>query len=682
MGNSSELLHELQELKREINFHIYRYHVLDDPIVSDAEYDRLVNRLREIEQEYPEMITPDSPTMRIGGFVSERFNKVQHPGPILSLSNAYSIDDLMAWYDRLVRIDDRVKTADFVIEPKIDGLSVVLHYQDGMFTLGATRGNGEIGEDITANLRTVRALPLNIPVDHDGPKPPHTLVVRGEAYMNVADFEKLNDRLAAAGGRVYLNPRNTAAGSLRQLDTNLTASRPIRLLTYQIVSADGPTPTKQWDLLQYLKSLGLPVSRNVEYCENIDCVVGAIERWRTLRAELPFEADGIVIKINDLRLAEELGYVGKDPRGATAFKFPAQEKTTTLLDIGVNVGRTGVLTPYAILEAIEIGGVIVKQATLHNFDYIFEKDIRIGDRVLVKRAGEVIPYVIGPVVDVRDGTQIVWVPPTVCPTCGQPVERVEGEVAWYCVNSACPAQLVRNLEHFVSRGAMDVVGLGIRIVVQLVEAGMVRDLADLYTITKEDLLKLEGFAEKKAENLIQAITESRGRPLVRLITALGIPSVGEVLAADLAHSFTDLETLSKASAEDLIDIEGVGPNTAASIVDWFAIPMNQQVIQKFRALGVWPSSRTNSEGETGPRPLEGLIMVVTGTLPNYSRDQAKELIQKYGGKFTDSVSKKTNYLVAGENAGSKLEKARQFGVPVLDEAGLLALIEERLRGVQ
>lgn len=682
MGNSSELLHELQELKREINFHIYRYHVLDAPIVSDAEYDRLVNRLREIEQEHPEMITPDSPTMRIGGFVSERFNKVQHPGPILSLSNAYSIDDLMAWYDRLVRIDDRVKTADFVIEPKIDGLSVVLHYQDGMFTLGATRGNGEIGEDITANLRTVRALPLNIPVDQDGPKPPHTLVVRGEAYMNVADFEKLNDRLAAAGGRVYLNPRNTAAGSLRQLDTNLTASRPIRLLTYQIVSADGPTPTKQWDLLQYLKSLGLPVSRNVEYCENIDCVVGAIERWRALRAELPFEADGIVIKINDLRLAEELGYVGKDPRGATAFKFPAQEKTTTLLDIGVNVGRTGVLTPYAILEAIEIGGVIVKQATLHNFDYIFEKDIRIGDRVLVKRAGEVIPYVIGPVVDVRDGTQTVWTPPTVCPTCGQPVERVEGEVAWYCVNSACPAQLVRNLEHFVSRSAMDIVGLGIRIVVQLVEAGMVRDLADLYTITKEDLLKLEGFAEKKAENLIQAINESRGRPLARLITALGIPGVGEVLAADLAHSFTDLEALSKASAEDLIGIEGVGPNTAAAIVDWFAIPMNQQVIQKFRDLGVWPSSRTNSKGETGPRPLEGLTMVVTGTLPNYSRDQAKELIQKYGGKFTDSVSKKTNYLVAGENAGSKLEKARQFGVPVLDEAGLLALIEERLRGVQ
>jgi DNA ligase (NAD+) len=406
-------------------------------------------------------------------------------------------------------------------------------------------------------------------------------------------------------------------------------------------------------------------------------VIEAIERWRTLHDELPFEADGIVIKVNDLRLAAELGFVGKDPRGAVAFKFPAQEKTTKLLDIKANVGRTGVLTPYAILEAVEIGGVIVRQATLHNFDYIQEKDIRVGDRVLVKRAGEVIPYVIGPVVDVRDGTEKPWEPPKVCPTCGQPIERIEGEVAWYCVNASCPAQLVRNLEHFVSRGAMDIVGLGIRIVVQLVEAGQVHDLADLYALKKEDLLKLEGFAEKKAANLIEAIEASRDRPLGRLINALGIRSAGEVLANDLARYFTDLDALARASEADLMRVDNVGPNTAKAIADWFARPANRQVIEKLHQFGIWPTSRQRKAENAGPAPLEGLTFVVTGTLPTYSREEVKELIQNSGGKVTDSVSKKTDYLVVGENAGSKLDKARQLGVAVLDEAGLLELIQER-----
>jgi DNA ligase (NAD+) len=695
MHNSPEILQELEQLKRDINTHAYRYHVLDAPVISDAEYDRLVNRLKEIETAFPELLTPDSPTMRVGGPVSEKFRKVPHPAPILSLGNAFSPEDLLAWHERLIRLDSRVKDADFVVEPKIDGLSVVLHYSDGAFTLGATRGNGEVGEDITPNLRTVRALPLRIPVEAGGPRPPGRLVVRGEAYMNIADFEKLNQRLAEAGERTYLNPRNTAAGSLRQLDPNLTASRPIRLLVYQVVDAEaagaepagadgadaeaagagGLVPTHQWELLQYLRGLGFPVSEQAEYCANIEAVMAAVERWRGLRAELPFEADGIVIKINDLRLAEELGYVGKDPRGSTAFKFPAQEKTTALLDIGVNVGRTGVLTPYAVLDPVEIGGVIVSKATLHNFDYVFQKDIRIGDRVMVKRAGEVIPYVIGPVVETRTGAERVWEPPSTCPTCGQPLERVEGEVAWYCVNNACPAQLVRNLEHFVSRGAMDIVGLGIRIVVQLVEAGLVRDLADLYTLKKEDLLGLEGFAEKKADNLLQAIAASRERPLARLITALGIPSVGEVLAADLARAFSHLEALREASTEALERIEGVGPNTAQAIVDWFAVPANQRVVEKFRDVGVWPTSRSAEAQARGPLPLAGQTLVVTGTLPTLSREQAKALIQSNGGKVTDSVSKRTDYLVVGENAGSKLDKARQLGVPVLDEAGLRALLE-------
>jgi len=677
MEETSAIEQEIEQLRREINHHNYRYHVLDSPVISDAEYDRLLNRLRELEAAHPELITPDSPTQRVGGTVAERFKKVPHPAPILSLSNAFNVDELKAWHERLIRIDSRVRKADFVVEPKIDGLTVVLHYRDGRCTLGATRGNGEIGEEITSNLRTVRALPLRIPVEDDGPKPPPYLVVRGEAFMNTADFERLNARLQEEGKPTYLNPRNTAAGSLRQLDPNLTASRPIRLLTYQIVAHEGEVPHKQWEILQYLKALGFPVSEYVEYCADIDCVLEAVERWRTLRDEIPFEVDGIVIKINDLHLADELGFAGKDPRGLTAFKFPAKEVTTELLDIGVNVGRTGVLTPYAMLKPVEIGGVIVKQATLHNFDYIAGKDIRVGDRVLVKRAGEVIPYVIGPVVEARTGSEQVYQPPAVCTTCGQPVERTEGEVAWYCVNNACPAQLVRNLEHFVSRGAMDIVGMGIRIVYQLVEAGLVKDLADVYTLTKEQLLQLEGFAEKKADNLIQAIAASRDRPLARLINALGIPSVGEVLAADLAHSFPDLGALSRAGVDDLMRIEGVGPNTAQAIVDWFSIPANQQLIEKFRALGVWPTNRVNGGEHEGPLPLEGLTVVITGTLPTYSREQMKAIIQENGGKVTDSVSKKTSFLVVGENAGSKLEKAQKLGVPVLDEAGILALIEER-----
>jgi len=683
MGSVNDpLQQELENLRREINYHNYRYHVLDNPVISDGEYDRLVNRLREIEGQHPEWITPDSPTQRVNSIAAEKFTKVPHPAPILSLANTYSPDDLRAWYERLIKLDERVRSADFVVEPKIDGLSVVLHYHGGVFSLGATRGDGSIGEDITVNLRTVRSLPLSIPLQPDGPKPPDTLVVRGEAYITIADFEKLNQRLEEAGERIYLNPRNTAAGSLRQLDPNLTASRPIRLLLYQVVDASGPTPGKQWDLLQYFKALGLPVTENAEYCGDIEAVYQAVERWRTLRRELPFEVDGIVIKINDLRLAEDLGYVGKDPRGAIAFKFPAQEKTTRLIEIGTNVGRTGVLTPYAVLEPVEIGGVIVKQATLHNFDFIAEKDIRPGDRVLVKRAGEVIPYVIGPVLDVRDGTEQPYVPPTVCPTCGQPLERFEGEVALYCVNASCPAQLVRNLEHFVSRGAMDMVGMGIKIVEQLAASGLVKNLADLYNLTKQDLLSLEGFADKKAENLIQSIQASRERPLGRLINGLGIRSVGEVLANDLARYFTDLESLSHASAEDLERVEGVGPNTAEAIVEWFSRPANQRVIAMLRSAGVWPTSGSQRgesiRVESTAQPFSGMTFVITGTLPTYSREDCKALIESHGGKVTDSVSKKTSYLVLGENPGSKLEKARSLSVPVLDEAGLLKLIQEKV----
>lgn len=662
----------LDDLKAQINYHNYRYHVMDAPVISDYEYDQLLNELREIEAEHSELITPDSPSQRVGSTPSDKFVKVQHPAPIMSLSNAFDENGLRAWYERIRRVDNRVEKAQYVVEPKIDGLTVVLHYQNGAFVMGATRGDGVIGEDITANLRTVRALPLRIPASHDGPKAPSSLVVRGEAFIRIKDFEELNKRLEQRGERLYQNPRNTAAGSLRQLDPGLTATRPITLLTYAIVAGSDGLPRTQWELLQYLGKMGFPVPK-AQLCNSLDEAIAAYTDLCDKRDNLPYEADGAVIKVNDLELASELGFVGKDPRGAIAFKFPAREVTTQLLDIGVNVGRTGVLTPYAILEPVEVGGVIVRQATLHNFDYIAEKDIRIGDRVALKRAGDVIPYVIGPILEERGGDEVVFVPPSVCPTCGQPVENLEDEVAWYCVNVSCPAQLIRNVEHFVSRGAMDIVGLGIKIVVQLIEAGLVRDVADLYKLQREDLLKLEGFAGKKADNLINAIQQSKDRPLYRLITALGIRGVGEVMAVDLSEHFDDLEALSQATFEELLNVEGVGQSIAQAILDWFARPANRQLLEKLRSLGVWPKAAKRATSSENA-PLAGLTFVVTGTLAGFSRDGIKEFIQENGGKVTDSISKNTSYLVLGENPGSKLDKARSLNVPVINEEDLRKLI--------
>ncbi len=664
-----------EELKEQVHLHNYRYHVLDAPLISDLEYDRLLNELKAIEAEHPDWITPDSPTQRAGAAPLDKFEKVRHPAPILSLSNAFGADDARAWFERVKKLDPRVATAKFVVEPKIDGLSVVLHYRDGVFVQGASRGNGEVGEDITVNLRTVKSIPLRIPVDKDGPQPPPYLVVRGEAFIEIKDFEELNKQLEEAGAKTYLNPRNTAAGSLRQLDPTLTASRPLTLLVYQIVySEGGDVPTTQWELLEYLKALGFPVTDVVQRFDDIESAIEYTETFQVRRDELPFETDGMVIKIDDLELAADLGFVGKDPRGATAFKFPAREVTTMLEDIRVNVGRTGVLTPYAVLEAVEIGGVIVERATLHNFDFIAEKDIRPGDRVLVKRAGEVIPYVIGPVVDARTGNEKPYVPPTTCPACGQPVEHFEGEVAWYCVNAACPEQLVRNVEHFVSRGAMDIVGLGIKIVEQLIAEGLVKDVADLFTLKREQLLELEGFAEKKAENLLISLEQAKGQSLNRLLTALGIRGVGEVMATDLTRHYPDLEALSKATVDELQEIEGVGPNIAEAIVDWFARPANQNLLKKLKAAGVWPESRQESTDSGQAGKLSGLSFVVTGTLADFTRDGIKEFIQANGGKVIGSVSKNTDYLVLGENPGSKLDKARELGVKIINEEELRRLV--------
>lgn len=674
-----------EELKTQLHEHNYRYHVLDAPVISDVEFDRLLHELKQIEAEHPDWVTSDSPTLRAGASPADRFVKVKHPAPILSLANAFGADDARGWFERVKRIDDRVERAKFVVEPKIDGLSVVLHYHDGVFVQGATRGNGEIGEDITTNLRTVRTIPLRIPVDKKGPKPPNVLVVRGEAYMPIKDFEELNRKLEEAGQRMYLNPRNTAAGSLRQLDPALTASRPLTLLVYQIVHSEGgKVPTSQWELLEYLKALGFPVTDIARRYEDFEEAIAYTESWDKRRDELPYEADGMVIKIDDLNLAKDLGFVGKDPRGAIAFKFPAREVTTTLQDIKINVGRTGMLIPNAVLESVEIGGVIVERATLHNFDYILEKDIRVGDRVLVKRAGEVIPYVIGPVVDARTGKEKKYKLPTNCPSCGQPVERFEDEVAFYCVNAACPAQLVRNVEHFVSRGAMDIVGMGTRIVAKLIETEKVKDIADIYYLKRADILEAVTKKERKtekeppgkiAENLLASIEASKSRPLARLITALGIRGAGEVSATDLASHFTDLDALSKASADDLQQIARIGPSVAESVAEWFSRPANKNVIKKLKAAGVWPQGGASSTAKSrASDTFEGKTFVITGTLPTWSRDDAKDFIESHGGKVTDSVSKKTSYLVLGEAPGSKYEKAKSLGVKIIGEEELRQLV--------
>lgn len=673
--NQENLLQRLIELRKEIQEHNYRYHVLDSPIIPDAEYDQLLRELRSIEENHPEWITPDSPSQRVGGFVSEKFEKVAHPAPILSLANAFDGDGLSAWLERIGKIDPKVFEADFVVEPKLDGLTVVLQYENGIFVRGATRGDGEVGEDITVNLRTIKSLPLRIPVSNNGLSQPENLVVRGEVFINLDDFEEMNKKQVAAGEKVYQTPRNTAAGALRNLDSSITASRPLRIFVYTMVSSGEDLPSTQHETLQYLRALGFPVSEHITLCGSIEEVRKVCESWIDKRESLPYEIDGMVVKINNLELADSLGVVGKDPRGAIAYKFPAKEVVTTLLDIGINVGRTGVLTPTAVLEAVEVGGVIVRQATLHNFDFIEEKDIRIGDRVIIKRAGDVIPYVVGPVLTARDGSESIYSIPEKCPACSEPVSRIEGEVALYCVNPGCPAQVVRNIEHFVSRSTLDIAGLGIKIVEQLVKEGLVQDVADLYQLRREELLGLEGFAEKKAENLIEAIEASKSQSLSKFIFALGIRGVGEVVGADLARYYHSMDKLLSATSEELEHIEGIGPNIAQAIVDWVSHPANQLVLEKLKKFGMWPIDiQPESTGVSG-MPLNGKVFVVTGTLEGFTRSGIKEFISQKGGRVSSSVSPKTDYLVAGENAGSKLKKAQDLGISIINETELLEMVE-------
>jgi DNA ligase (NAD+) len=674
----------IEELRKEIHYHDYRYYVLDSPVISDAEYDRLMRELQELEVAHPELVTPDSPTQRVGGEPLDKFEKVRHPRPMLSLSDAFAEEELRAWLERISKLlPEEVTPQDlqYVVEPKIDGLTVVLTYEDGLYVQGATRGNGVEGEDVTANLKTIKGVPLRIPVSPNGP-PPARLVVRGEAYMPIDQFQKFNRRQAELGEKTFANPRNAAAGSVRQLDPRITASRPLSIFTYAVVDSEGVMVATQWDSLQYLKRMGFPVNTDSRLLADFEQVVAYCHAWMKKRDTLNYEADGVVVKINSLEIQEQLGAVGNAPRGAVAYKFPGREATTRLLDIGINVGRTGTLNPFAILEPVEVGGVVVRQAALHNEEDIHRKDIRIGDMVIVRRAGEVIPYVEGPIVDLRSGEERIFHMPDRCPACGEPVVKPEGEVAHYCVNAACPAQLVRRVEYFASRGAMDIEGFGSRMAEQFVKEGLLKDVADFYYLQRDNILSLEGFAEKSTDNLLAAIEASKDRPLWRLIIALGIRFVGSVVAQLLTEHYSSIDELMAATQEELQAIPGLGPNTAGSIVEWFGRERHRALIEKLRRAGVRMKERAEVAEEI-PQTLAGLTFVITGTLPSMSRDEAQALIERHGGKVTASVSSNTDYLLVGEApGGAKYNKARELGVPMIGEVELLGMVQSRSQGIR
>jgi DNA ligase (NAD+) len=669
---------QLAELRTQINYHLYRYHTLDDPVISDVEYDRLLNELRRIEAEHPELVTPDSPTQRVGAEPREGFEKVIHPIPMTSLGNAFDDDDMRNWLVRIEKLLPNGVTTDnleFVVEPKIDGLAVALTYENGLLVQGATRGNGVEGENVTANVRTIKNVPLRLPAHPGGPPAPARIEVRGEVYMPVADFEKFNRRQLEKGEKLYANPRNSAAGSLRQLDSKITARRPLAMFCYAIGYVDGAEINTQKQALDYLQGLGFSVNPDILCTGSFQEVLDFIHRWMARRDKLPYDADGAVVKINDFAVQQHLGIVGNAPRWAIAYKFPAREATTKLLEIKTNVGRTGQITPYASLEPVNIGGVTVRQASLHNFDDLAKKDIREGDTVVVKRAGDVIPQVVKPVLDLRPADSQPYRPPTHCPVCDQPATYLGDDVALFCVNAACPAQLVRQIEYFVSRGAMDIDGFGIKIGEQLAEEGLIKDVADIYFLTRDQLLGLEGFADKKIDNLLEAIAASKQQPFERVLIGLGIRYVGSMVAGLIVGAFPSMDKIRQASREELEAVEGVGPRIAESIGEWCKRPANLALIEKLRRAGVALEITSMPGGEpAAAQVLAGLTFVITGTLPSWTRDEATAFIQQHGGKVTGSVSQKTNYLLVGENAGSKLDKAQALGVTILDENGLKQLV--------
>jgi DNA ligase (NAD+) len=661
------------ELREQLHYHIYRYNVLSAPVITDAEYDLLYNELKAIEREHPELITPDSPTQRAGSDLSEDFAKVRHPAPILSLSNAYSMDDLRAWEERNLKLLPAGTQLSYTLEPKLDGLTIVIHYENGVLVQAATRGNGIIGDDVTANVRTIRNVPLRIPVNPDGPPPPQRLVVRGEVMFLTKDFEALNKRQLEQGLPLYINARNTASGTVKQKDSRMTASRALTTYVYGIVELVGITLDKQWDMLEYLRDMGFTIGPGSAFYPTLDHIIQQIPTWESRRDSLEFEIDGVVIKVNDLRIARELGVVGKDPRGAIAYKFPAREATTKLTDVVFTVGRTGRVVPNAVLEPVHIGGVTVSSASLHNFDIVRNLDVRVGDTVVVQRSGDVIPYVVGPLVDLRTGDEKPISPPETCPFCGTRILRDDGAVDYYCPNRHCPERVFRQVTFFVSRGAIDIDSMGPQTVKTLIERQLMRDVADIFTLQREPLLELEGFADKKVDKLLASIEAAKHRPLAQVITALGIDGVGSTVAAALAARFGSMEALSKATAEEIDAVEGIGDVLAQSIAAWFADEFNRQLIDKMRLAGVV----MQDEGITrAGNQLEGKTFVLTGTLPTLSREQASDLIEAHGGKVIGSVSKKTSYVLMGDSPGSKADKARQLNVPIIGEDDLRRLVAE------
>ena len=652
---------EILELRRELNQANYEYYVKDDPTISDYDYDHKLRRLEELEEAHPELVTPDSPTQRVGGKALESFTQVTHRVPLESLQDVFDFDELRAFDQRVRGVEPKVS---YSVEPKVDGLSVALEYQDGQFVRGATRGDGLVGEDVTENLKTVKSIPLSI---HDVPG---TLIVRGEVYMPKKVFHALNEEREKRGEALFANPRNAAAGSLRQLDPKIAAQRRLDIAVFNIQWAENEDFHSHTQGINYLADKGFKVIPHV-ICSSIEEAVAQVQAIGEGRENYPFDIDGAVIKVDDLAQRQTLGSTAKFPRWAAAYKYPPEVKTSRLTDIVIQVGRTGVLTPKAVLEPVRLAGTTVTNATLHNQDFITEKDIRIGDTVLVRKAGEIIPEVLSVVMEKRPDDAVPYRFPEVCPECGAPVARDEDGAHIRCTGAECPAQLLRNLAHFASRDAMDIEGLGIAVVENLVKAGLVKTPGDLYFLREEDVAELERMGKKSAQNLLSAIEKSKSQDLSRLLFAFGIRQVGQKAGKILAQRFGSLDNLQAATVEELTQVDDIGAITAQSIVDWFASPQSQHLIARLKEAGV--NMQAEQKGED--QRFAGKTFVLTGTLDRFTRAEATKMIEDRGGKAAGSVSKKTTYVVAGEAAGSKLRKAQELGVPVLTQEEFLALME-------
>jgi DNA ligase (NAD+) len=656
----------LDELRDDVNHHLYRYHVLDDPEISDADFDRLFDELKVLEEEHPDLITPDSPTQRVGAPPSERFQKVDHLSPMGSLEKVTSDETLFKWAEDVRKRLDSDDPVAYVIEPKIDGLAINLTYENGVLTRGATRGDGYQGEDVTVNLRTIPSIPLRM----QGDDAPAVLEVRGEVYMPLSGFRELNERIAELGQKLAPNPRNAAAGSLRQKDSSITASRPLAVWVYGIGVADGLSFETQWGTLEWLREHGFRTNLFAERLESIEEVAKACHDWETRRLELDYEIDGIVIKVDSLEQQAILGALHSRPRWARAYKWAPMTAQTKLFKIAIRVGRTGALNPWAMLEPVQVGGVTVSRATLHNEEDINRKDIREGDTVIVQRAGDVIPQIVGPAGAHARGTKSFRMPKK-CPLCGANVVKPEGEAMHRCPNRACPSRGLETLINWV-QGPADIEGVGEQLMRRLWELGLVRSLPDLYRLTKEQLLELDGFADKSASNAIAAIEGSKTTPFSRVLLGLNIPDVGWVTAQNVARHFGSVDRLAEASPEEVAGVEGIGPERAEAIAEWFSDKENRKLVEELKELGLRFEAGPEERPVEGP--LSGQTYVITGTLGGYSRDEARKALEALGAKVSDSVSKKTTGVVAGESPGSKLAKAEKAGVPILDEAALKKLL--------